>query len=139
LNAANPLGGPQLIALGYPPKTHDRRQQFGPSGGGAIKKDKLFYFLSYDQSKRTFPAIVIPTSSTFLNSTCTAPGCGSVVSFFQGMIRPQDRKGNQSVGLAKVDWNLTPRNQISSTVNILRWDSPNGIYTNPTQNVDESQ
>jgi hypothetical protein len=34
--------------------------------------------------------------------------------------------------LAKIDWNATSRNQISATVNILRWDSPNGIQTAPT-------
>ena len=34
LNAANPVGGPQLIGLGLSPKPKDRRQQFGPSFGG---------------------------------------------------------------------------------------------------------
>jgi hypothetical protein len=139
LNAANPVGGPQLIRSGLAPKPKDRRQQFGPSVGGAIKRDKLFYFLSYDQQKRTFPAVVIPGSSAFLTSSCTAPGCSNVVAFYQGMIGPQNRQGNQWVGLSKIDWNLTPRNQISSTVNILRWDSPNGIQTAPTHAVHESQ
>ncbi len=138
MNAANPYGGPQLIALGYPPKTHDRRQQFGPYGGGAIKKDKLFYFLSYDQQKRTFPGIVVPFSTSFLTGTGTAPGYSNAVSFFRGMIGQQAREGNQQVGLAKIDWNATPRNQFSSTINILRWDSPNGIQTAPTLGYDQS-
>ncbi|MCL5098904.1 MAG: TonB-dependent receptor [Candidatus Omnitrophica bacterium] len=132
VNAANPVGGPQLLALGLSEKPKDRRQQFGPSVGGAIKRDKLFYFLSYDQQKRTFPAVVIPYSSTFLTSTGAAPGYSNAVGFFQSMVGPQDREGNQWVGLAKVDWYATPRNQFSSTVNILRWDSPNGIQTAPT-------
>ena len=138
LNAANPVGGPQLIALGLSPKPKDRRQQFGPTLGGAIKQDKLFYFLSYDQQKRTFPAVVIPYSSSFLTSSGTAPGYSNAVSFFQGMVGPQAREGNQWVGLAKVDWNATPRNQFSSTINILRWDSPNGIQTAPTHGYDVS-
>ena len=132
LNAANPVGGPQLIGLGLSPKPKDRRQQFGPSLGGPIKQDKLFYFVSYDQQKRTFPAVVIPYSSNFLTSSGTAPGYNNAVGFFQGMVGPQSREGNQWVGLAKVDWNATPRNQFSSTINILRWDSPNGIQTAPT-------
>ena len=132
LNAANPVGGPQLIGLGLSPKPKDRRQQFGPSLGGPIKQDKLFYFVSYDQQKRTFPAVVIPYSSSFLTSSGTAPGYNNAVGFFQGMVGPQAREGNQWVGLAKVDWNATPRNQFSSTINILRWDSPNGIQTAPT-------
>src|SRR5579871_327513 len=138
LNAANPVGGPQLLALGLPAKPPDRRQQFGPSVGGAIKKDKLFYFLSYDQQLRNFPATVIPYASNFLTTPGTAPGYSNAVSFFQSMIGPQARQGNQWVGLAKVDWNATDRNQFSSTVNILRWDSPNGIQTAPTHGYETS-
>ncbi len=138
LNAANPYSGPQLIALGLSPIPKDRRQQFGPNLGGAIKKDKLFYFISYDQQKRTFPATVIPYASNFLTSTGTAPGYGNAVAFFQSMVGLQSRQGNQQVGLAKMDWNATPRNQFSSTVNILRWDSPNGIQTAPTHGYEAS-
>jgi hypothetical protein len=138
LNAANPYGGPQLLALGYPSKTHDRRQQFGPSVGGAIQKDKLFYFLSYDQQKRTFPGVVVPFSTGFLTGTGTAPGYSNALGFYRGMIGPQAREGNQWIGLAKVDWNATPRNQFSSTFNIVRWDSPNGVQTSPTIGYDAS-
>jgi hypothetical protein len=138
MNAANPVGGPQLIALGLPSKPVDRRQQFGPSFGGAIKPDKLFYFLSYDQQKRTFPAVVIPYSSSFLTTPGTAPGYSNAVGFFQKMTGTQERAGNQWVGLSKVDWNASSRHQFSSTVNIVRWDSPNGIQTAPTHGYDIS-
>jgi len=138
LNAANSISAPALRALGLAPKPTDRRQQFGPSVGGAVKKDKLFYFLSYDQQKRVFPAVVVPTSPTFLTGTGTAPGFGNAVSFFKSLVGPQAREGNQWLGLSRIDWNLTPRNQISSTINILRWDSPNGIQTAPTYRYHES-
>ncbi len=138
LNAANSVSAPALKALGLAPKPKDRRQQFGPSLGGAVKKDKLFYFLSYDQQKRVFPAVVVPNSSTFLTQTGTAPGFANVVSFYRGLLGPQAREGNQWLGLSRIDWNATPRNQISSTVNILRWDSPNGIQTAPTYRYHES-
>ena len=132
LNARNSIAAPALRRLGLPEQPKDRRQQFGPSGGGAIKKDKLFYFLSYDQQKRNFPAVVVPYSSSFLTGTGTAPGYAAAQNFFTSLTGPQDRQGNQWLGLARVDWNASPRNQISSTVNILRWDSPNGIQTAPT-------
>jgi len=138
LNAANSISGPALVALGLPKKPKDRRQQFGPSVGGAVRKDKLFYFLSYDQQKRVFPAVVVPTSPTFLNQTGTAPGFSNVVSFFRSLVGPQAREGNQWLGLSRLDWSATPRNQISTTVNILRWDSPNGIQTAPTYRYHES-
>jgi hypothetical protein len=138
LNAANSISAPALRALGLAPKPKDRRQQFGPSAGGAIKKDKLFYFLSYDQQKRVFPAVVVPYSSTFLTGSGTAPGYSNAVAFFKSLLGPQAREGNQWVGLSRIDWNLSPKNQISSTVNILRWDSPNGIQTAPTYGYHES-
>lgn len=132
LNAKNSVSAPALRSLGLAEKPKDRRQQFGPSGGGAIKRDKLFYFLSYDQQKRVFPAVVVPYSSSFLNATGTAPGFSNVLAFYRGLTGPQDRQGNQNLGLARIDWNASPRNQVSTTLNILRWDSPNGIQTAPT-------
>jgi hypothetical protein len=138
LNAANPTAAPQLRALGLPEKPKDRRQQFGPSLGGALKKDSLFYFLSYDQQKRIFPAVIVPGAAAFLTQTGTAPGFNNVLNFYKSLTGPQDRAGNQWLGLSRVDWNATPRNQISTTVNILRWDSPNGIQTAPTHPNHES-
>ena len=132
LNAKNSISAPALKGLGLPEQPKDRRQQFGPSGGGAIKKDKLFYFLSYDQQKRVFPAVVVPYGASFLNSTGTAPGFSNVQAFFRSLAGPQDRQGNQNLGLARIDWNASQNNQISTTLNILRWDSPNGIQTAPT-------
>jgi hypothetical protein len=132
LNASNSVASLALIRLGLPPKPKDRRQQFGPSVGGAIKKDKLFYFLSYDQQKRAFPAVIVPGASSFLTQTGTAPGFSNVLNFYQGLTGPQDRAGSQWLGLSRVDYNITNNNQISTTVNILRWDSPNGIQTAPT-------
>ncbi len=38
-------------------KPKDKRQQFGFGVGGAIIKDKLFWFYAYDQSRRNFPGI----------------------------------------------------------------------------------
>ncbi|HLK50206.1 MAG TPA: carboxypeptidase regulatory-like domain-containing protein [Bryobacteraceae bacterium] len=135
LNAANPFSANQLVAVGLPGKPKDRRQQFGGSVGGPIKRDKLFYFGNYEQQKRNFPMSVVPSSSTFFNSTCTAPGCPQVVPFFQSLIETQPRQGNESVGLGKIDYNVNPNNGLTGSVNILRWDSPNGIQTAPSTAV----
>ncbi|HYM12313.1 MAG TPA: TonB-dependent receptor [Bryobacterales bacterium] len=138
LNASNPISAIALKNLGLPPKPKDRRQQFGPSAGGAIKKDKLFYFLSYDQQKRAFPAVIVPNAQSFLTQTGTAPGFGDVLNFYKSLTGPQDRSGDQWLGLGRVDYNASSRHQFSTTVNILRWDSPNGIQTAPTPNYHES-
>jgi outer membrane receptor for ferrienterochelin and colicin len=138
LNAANPFSANQLVAVGLPGKPKDRRQQFGASVGGPAKKDKVFYFLNYEQQKRNFPMAVVPGQASFFTSSCTAVGCGQVVSFFKSLVQTQPRQGNESVGLGKVDYNLNSRNTISTTTNILRWDSPNGIQTAPSTSVHES-
>src|SRR5207237_8456907 len=36
-------------------KPEEKRQQFGASVGGPIKKDKAFFFINYDQQLRNFP------------------------------------------------------------------------------------
>jgi hypothetical protein len=138
LNAANPYSAATLAAQGLPGKPKDRRQQFGASAGGPVRRDRLFYFLNYEQQRRSFPMAVAPASSNFFHSSCTAPGCDNAVSFFRSLVQTQPREGNESVGLAKVDYNLSPRHTITSTVNILRWDSPNGIQTAPATPVHES-
>ncbi len=48
-------------------KPEDIRHQFGGSVGGPIAKDKLFFFFSYDQQRRSFPGVSAPSSLTFYN------------------------------------------------------------------------
>lgn len=130
LNATNPTMKTNsiLIANNFT-KPPDRRQQFGGSVGGPLVKDKVFWFMNYDQQKRNFPAAILPGSPAFLGSTGTAPALETARAFFASKVTQQDRNGNQNIGLAKVDWQITPGNLLSSTVNIFRWDSLNGIQT----------
>jgi outer membrane receptor protein involved in Fe transport len=55
--------GPQTNRI----KPEDIRHQFGGSLGGPVVKDKLFFFFSYDQQKRNFPAVSAPSSAVFFN------------------------------------------------------------------------
>ena len=48
------------------------------------------------------------------------------------------REANNKVGLAKVDWNINTANTLSLSYNGQRWDSPNGIQTQPVLFVAES-
>jgi hypothetical protein len=138
LNAANPFSASTLVPLGLPGKPKDRRQQFGGSVGGPIKTDKLFFFGNYEQQKRNFPMATVPSSTTFFTGSCTAVGCPQVISFFKSLVETQPRQGNESVGLGKLDYNINSKNTLSGSVNILRWDSPNGIQTAPSAAVHSS-
>ncbi len=118
-------------------KPDERRQQFGGSLGGPIKQNKLFYFLSYDQQKRNFPAVIGPFSSTSYAKevdplNCTHPTCPAVIAAFNALtFTTNPRTGDNYLGLGKADYQLNNSNRISAVFNILRWNSPNGILTGP--------
>src|SRR3989440_2895414 len=52
-------------------KPQDVRHQFGGTIGGPIKRDKAFFFFSYDQQKRNFPGVSTFTALDFLNRADT--------------------------------------------------------------------
>ncbi len=47
------------------------RNQFGASLGGAIVRDKLFYFFNYEGTRRDFPAIASVTSANLFTAAGT--------------------------------------------------------------------
>jgi hypothetical protein len=116
------------------PKPPERRHQFGGSVGGPISRDKVFFFLSYDQQNRNFPITVLPTSGEtfFTGSTAPADATQQAVSFLRSLTGVFPRKANQYLPFGKVDWQISDAHSFSTSVNILKFDSPNGALT---QNV----
>jgi hypothetical protein len=119
------------------PKPPERRQQFGGSLGGALIKDKAFYFLDYDQQKRNFPAVIAPFSPNFFTgpevTNCNDPNCPNVIAALSALTNTTNpRTGDNYIGLAKLDYQATPNHHLSEALNILRWNSLNGIFTGPT-------
>lgn len=118
---------------------HEVRHQAGFSIGGPVKKDKLFYFVNFDITRRDFPmvssinrpTVVDPNTQTFLG--CGAPAtpaqCSAINSILPRYFGLIPRSGNQELGLAKLDWRPTPKNSFSASMNYLHWLSPNGIQT----------
>jgi hypothetical protein len=113
-------------------KPDERRQQFGFSLGGPVARDRTFYFVNFDQQLREFPGFVRATNETsFYGGACTAPGCASTVNYFRGLEGFFDREGNNRILLGKVDAALTARHNLSVQYNMHRWESENGIQTQP--------
>jgi hypothetical protein len=148
-------------------KPVDVRHQFGGTIGGPIKKNKAFFFFSYDQQKRNFPGVSTFTALDFLNradacaltaargaainlTTCpafagttgatrtgslaTGKGLSSAqvtnaLNFLNGISGEVPRRGDQTLFLPKVDWNINSKNTFTATYNRLRWNSPAGIQT----------
>jgi hypothetical protein len=113
-------------------KPEERRQQFGFSVGGPLVRDRTFYFVNFDQQLRDFPGFVrAGNEASFYGGACTAPGCASTIDYFRGLEGFFDREGNNRILLGKVDAALSARHNLSVQYNMHRWESENGIQTQP--------
>lgn len=112
-------------------KPPERRHQFGASAGGPLVKDKAFFFGSYDQQYRNFPITVLPGGGDrfYTGSTAPAAATQAAVDFLRQQTGLFPRKGNQKLGFTKFDWQVNTTHRLTSSFNILRWNSPNGIQT----------
>jgi hypothetical protein len=72
-------------------------QQFGGSAGGPIIKDKLFFFLTYDGSRKVFPVVYTSSSAAAFPLACpaavSASLCSSANSYVKGLIGGYPREG----------------------------------------------
>src|SRR6202163_4358582 len=99
------------------------QEQFGGTLGGAIKKDKLFYFVAYDQqfftqTKQNNPNRMDPVLVNFLATKFNDPGENG----------PITRKNNANAALGKIDWIVNPNNQFTARYNFARAYQPNGTF-----------
>jgi hypothetical protein len=113
-----------------------RREQFGGTIGGPIRKNKAFYFLAFEgiREKLTRPNLSEPigTPCSVASPTIQAnealingsPDCQrlALINFFkttrnqeEGL--PINRPINNNAFLGKVDWDLTPSNKLAVSYN----------------------
>ena len=128
-------------------KPKDWRKIWGFGVGGPIIKDKLFFFFSYDQYRRDFPGVAVPSSPSNFFATPSAASIGTLaknlgvsnaqaqtdytngLNSLLGELGTVPRTGDQIIFLPKVDWNISAKNHASLEVNRMRWKSPAGIQT----------
>jgi Carboxypeptidase regulatory-like domain/TonB dependent receptor len=145
--ARNPLGTVSQFSGGVisilPFKGKDVRHTIRGTIGGPIKKDKLFFFFSYDEQRRNFPGLGIFSTSNYLTTVnrttlkaaprnLTDAQIDSAISFLNSLTGPVPRKGNQRIFLPKIDWHISENHVLTGSYNRLRWQSPAGIQTQPT-------
>jgi hypothetical protein len=126
-------------------KPDDRRQQFGGTIGGPIKTDTAFWFFSYDQQKRNFPLNAQPSTPTFFldcvdggSTGVPAGACQQAINFILPQTGVYSRSGDQWIFLPKFDWQVAKDHLFSASYNYMKWNSPNGIQTQPVVNTAES-
>jgi hypothetical protein len=145
VGASDPFAAATALRITGDPKLPERRQQYGFSLGGPVVKDKVFWFLNYDEQHRSFPYVVSisgtpvatsPTATSFFgtgfNGDCTTlPTANQVATcqFFQGETTVVPRKGLNNVALGKLDWVVSQNHNLSFSYNYHQWRGVNGIRT----------
>jgi hypothetical protein len=130
-------------------KPHSRQQQGGGTIGGPIKKNKIFFFGGFDQHYFHVPDVV-----EFLNGTMqvvpqagTGPySPGDYEASDQALVFAAAAQLNTLAGsypaaqignaaYAKLDINLTPRNQLAVRFNSSRYWGSNNVFLDPASPV----
>ncbi len=115
-------------------------QQFGGSTGGSIIKDKLFYFGTYDGSRKVDPVAYTSSSysSTVKALSCpvqvSAIQCANANAYLDGQLGNFPRATNQDVGFGKLDYQLNQKNHLTSSFDFMNYRAPNSYQTSPTNN-----
>ena len=132
----------------------DQRQQWGVAAGGPLRAGRLYWFFTYDQFHRNFPAISRPGNiPKFFDRTLTssqlellrqrigAPLPGYALEqyrqFVAGLITETGtvpRSASQVILFPKIDWQWNDRNHLSLQYNLMRWNSPHGALTQTASN-----
>jgi hypothetical protein len=136
-------------------KPKDKRHQYGGSFNGPLIHDKLFFLYAFDQQKRNFPVVAVPTPQFLQASNAAVNNCtlvaggttdavscalargvtqtqiNSALAYINGQSGVAPRQGDQIINFGKLDYKINGRNNASVIYNRMRWDSPNGTQTNP--------
>jgi hypothetical protein len=132
-------------------KPPERRQQLGGSVSGPVRKNRLFYFVNYDQQIRNFPLViedltnalqsgkpVLPNNPTAAqqatyNTQLTAfnAGVAYVLQQFPGGApgNLQSRTMGNNIVLGKADWLINSSNTLSTFFNYMRSHGDRAIQT----------
>jgi hypothetical protein len=119
-------------------KPHDVRQQFGGSIGGAVVPDRLFYFYTFDEQRRGFPAVSSPGFAGFYSLTdmqralLSSRGVGlakvnAALNYLNSLTGLVPRRQDQTVNFLKLDWQAAARHRLSVEYNRARSDAPSGV------------
>lgn len=98
------------------PMTQQFERTFGGTLGGAFIKDKLFYFVSAEAKKQSYPVNIYPGYAPTYLSAATAK---QIADQYEALTGHSEGYGQRNVDkksfglLARVDWNIDEKNKLS--------------------------
>jgi hypothetical protein len=104
------------------------QQQFGGSIGGPIKKDKAFFFGSYEQQKFTNPRFVF---FNLLQNVTPVDATREAYNYYQSLQTPFDQTNDAIAYLGRFDYNFSEANRLNIRYN-QSWN--NALNANSTGN-----
>jgi hypothetical protein len=123
LNALDPVAKSQGILT----QPVHQQQQFGGSIGAPIIKNKLFFFGTYDGSRKVAPILYTATNRYPLACQAAIPTalCAAANGFLEAQVGAFARFFNQDLGFGKLDYQANARNHISASFNLVDFHAPN--------------
>ena len=136
LNATDLYSKLLVNGVSKPYNPPEYRHQFGGTVGGPIKKDKLFFFSSYEGAIRNFPlvssmfsegAYINTTTGQLLPGTCnaTAAQCAAVQTFINRLSIPSvvARNLHQNAGFARFDYRPSDKSSYTASFNLVNYSA----------------
>jgi hypothetical protein len=142
LNVQGPTG-----FTSQPFKPTDWRKIAGFGVGGALVKDKLFWFVAYDWYHHNFPGVAVTSNPNAFFATPSAATINTLagrlgvttaqatttynndLAALNTMLGQVPREGDQNIFFPKIDWQINNANHASFSFNRMRWQSPQGVQT----------
>lgn len=119
-NFTNPTNLGSGATLTPNPQSPFIRNQFGGDGGGAVKKDRAFMFLTYEQLRQRQAVPLGATTLTPAQVTQAMATSDSIIKSLLPLIPPVNSGTNQFVGSAVAPVNIEAGRPISVTSSRMR-------------------
>src|SRR5689334_22059449 len=113
------------------------RLQTGASLGGRIIKDKLFYFLNTEFTRRNAPLVDSIVRAGVVDTPtqkwigCGAPAtpaqCAAIDALLPRFFGSLPRTVAQDLGFGRLDYHFSDKNIFSASLNFMHFKSPNGL------------
>jgi len=118
-----------LAARGVVPTLAPTQHQFGGSVGGPIKKDKLFWFVAYEQQRFRAPRQIFFTNFPVAGANAAQQ---VVADFYNAEQVPYTQTNDAYAGLGRIDWNVNNNHRLNVRFSASKNNALNAVSRGET-------